>query len=164
MKTARRPRLLPGIRLCLSATLVCIAIPSFGATIYKFDIDREESPATAPGWVSFPLAHSATSATLNHDGIEFRISSADGARLRGTVDVPNPDPLLGDFAFDEGETTSAIIFHFGTAGQLPANLWQVDIYSFDAGVAADAVGDQMVGLRINGAEQLPRITETMQAS
>ncbi len=164
MNFSRRLTYGPVLRLCFCAALAFAAAPSFGVTTYKFDIDRAESPVTADGWISFPVGHSATAATLVHDEIEFRISSADGARLRGTVDAPNPDPLFGDFAFDEGEQNSAIIFHFGTAGQLPANIWQVDVYSFDSGVAADAVGDQILGLRINGIEQLPRITETMQTS
>src|SRR5690606_30491417 len=111
MKTSRRLRSWPTIRLSLCAAIVFAAAPSFGATTYKFDIDRAESPVTAPGWTSFPFPNTGTSATLVHDGIDFRISSADGARLRGTVDAPNPDALFGDFAFDEGENSSAIIFH-----------------------------------------------------
>jgi hypothetical protein len=164
MTITRRPISLPAIRLCLSAALVSVALPSFGATIYQFDIDRAESPVTEPGWTSFPVPNTASSATLVHDGIDFRISSADGARLRGSAATPNPDALFADFAFDEGENGSAIIFHFGTAGQLPANIWQVDVYSWEAGTTGPiAVGDQILGFRINGVEQSP-ITTTMQTT
>jgi hypothetical protein len=150
MNCSRRLTFWPALRLCTCAATLFAAAPSFGVTTYKFDIDRTESLVTMPGWTSFPVGNADTTVTHVVDGIDFRLSSADGARLRGTVAAPVPDALLADFAFDDG-AGQAIIFHFGTAGQLPANIWQVDVYSLDSG-GGIAVEDQILGLRRNGAE------------
>ncbi|BDS06808.1 hypothetical protein NT6N_18480 [Oceaniferula spumae] len=118
------------------------------ATIYSIDINDADDPITEAGWTGLNANHSTNGGTVNIGGVDFSIDSSDGSRVRGTSASPNPNALTGDFAFDDG-AGQAVILLFGAAGDLPAGIWQVEVWAFDS---SGGVGDQILGLRTNGGE------------
>lgn len=89
---------------------------------------------------------------VNIEGVEFRIASSDGARLRGGAGAPTPNSSTGDFSSDDGAGQAVVLF-FGGAGDLPAGDWQVELWIFDSD---SLVGDQIVGYRTNSIETIWR--------
>ncbi|NWK55763.1 PEP-CTERM sorting domain-containing protein [Verrucomicrobiaceae bacterium N1E253] len=145
-------------------TLSCLLLSMgacYGATVYSIDINDADAPLTTSGWTGLNSPHSADGGAVTVDGVEFRISSSDGSRLRGSPSNPAPDSLVGDFAFDEGAANSAIILHFGQAGSLVAGDWLVEVWSYDSG---SSVGTQMVGYRRNGTETIVHTDVEVSAS
>ncbi len=119
------------------------------ATTYSIDINDADNVLTAPGWTGLNAVHSGNGGSVDVGGVVFGIASSDGARLRGSTASPNPDALVGDFAFDDGGN-EAIILLFGAAGDLAAGTWQVEVWSYDSSFIT--LGDQILGLRTNGSE------------
>jgi len=119
------------------------------AAVYSIDINDANNSVTAAGWTALDTNHTGNGGSVTLDGIDFSVGSADGSRLRGTVDSPNPDALFGDFAFDDGSGQALILF-FGGAGSLATGDWQVEVWIWDDDFTP--VGDQFVGYRTNGTE------------
>jgi hypothetical protein len=133
-----------GVVFCQIAISNCLQ----AASIYMIDINDVDTPVTAPGWTALDAVHTGSGTTVVVDGITFEIFSADGARLRGTTEAPNPNPLTGDFVFDDG-AGQAVGLRLGSptaaaAGTLAAGQWQVEMWIYDATVNA---GNQAVGFQ-----------------
>jgi len=114
---------------------------------YKIDIDSTfggTSIDTAPGFVSLD-ATTGNGSNVTIDGINFSIGSADGSGNRQTA-----NPLTTDFVFDDGAGQAVILF-FGGAGDLPAGLWEVEVFINDAGAQPDM---SIVGFRTNNSETI----------
>jgi hypothetical protein len=117
---------------------------------YMIDIDSTDPAgpiATEVGWTSFDGTLGNASPALTIDGIDFSVASADGSRLRGGAS-PNPNALTADFVFDDG-AGQAIVFFFGTAGQLPAGTWQVEAWIHES---SGGLGPSIVGWRRDNVE------------
>jgi len=108
--------------------------------------------STEPGWTSLDATTpaNANGASVTVDGIAFSIGSADGSRIRLSGGNPNPNPLTGDFVYDDGPGEALILF-FGGAGSLKEGPWQVDVYIHDE---TSGPGQQIVGYRDDGAETI----------
>jgi hypothetical protein len=140
--------------------LLIIAVVSFAAREsaaappYLIDIDSTTPAgpiATEPGWISLD-ATAGNGSGVTVDGITFSVGSVDGSRLRVANGSPDPNPLTGDFIFDDGANQAVILF-FGAAGSLQSGLWQVDLYTYDA-LAPYGLGTQIVGYRTNAVETI----------
>ncbi len=135
--------------------LACgLAASACAATNYKIDINVAGSSATMAGWTGLDAAYTGGGGSVTVDGVTFATFSADGARLRGTVGAPNPNALLGDFAYDDGNGESVGLL-LGGAGSLQAGTWEVDVYSCDA---TSPPGVQIVAYRVNTAERFVSTT------
>lgn len=133
-------------------SIVAISTAGFAsaATVYQIDIDSTNPAgpiATAAGWTSFDGTLGNSSPAVSLDGIDFTVGSADGSRLRGGT-VPAPNDLTADFIFDDG-AGQAVIFFFGTAGQLPAGTWKVEAWIHES---SGGLGPSIVGYRTDGVE------------
>ena len=84
------------------------------------------------------------------DGVQFRIGSSDGSRLRVSGGSANPNALTGDFVYDDGDG-QAVVLYFGGAGDLQSGIWSVDMYSNDAGAQP---GNQYAAYRVNNSERI----------
>ena len=120
------------------------------AQSYKIDINDADNPVTMPGWTGLDATHTGDGGSVTVGGVNFWISSSDGARLRGTVGSPNPDALVGDFAFDDGAQNVAVILNFGGAGALPAGTWEVKMYIWDQNYPG-TLGNMIAAYRVNNA-------------
>ncbi len=126
---------------------------------FKIDIDsmslgggNNTGPiTTAAGFVSLDATEPSENDSVSVGGINFRVGSTDGSRVRLASGVPTPNPLTADFVFDDGAGQAVILF-FGGAGDLPAGEWEVEVYAFEN--AQNPVGDLIVGLRTNNAETI----------
>lgn len=136
------------------------------ASSYKIDIDSTDGDGgpiqTAAGWTSLNATGASDSTSVTVDGITFSPFSADGSRIRrdGGSNV-DPDALLGDFVFDDG-TGEAVGLAFGGAGDLPAGIWQVEMYAYDADFPTGSV--MIAGYRRNGSETIVDTSVTFSAS
>lgn len=119
-------------------------------TGYSIDLNDADTPVTRDGWTGLNAAHGNGAGSVTLHGIQFQTFSAKGARLRGSVTVPNPNALVGDFAFDDGGN-AAVGLMFGGAGDLPAGEWLVDVYAQDTG---SPPGNMIVAYRVNGTETI----------
>lgn len=121
------------------------------AAVYSIDINDADNSLTAVGWTTLDAAHTGDGGTVTLDGIQFGVTSSDGARLRGTVGSPSPDALYGDFAFDDG-SGQALIMQFGGAGALAAGEWQVEVWVWDQDYTGANALDFTIGYRTNTTE------------
>ena len=122
------------------------------ATVYKIDIDSTTSGGglglqTEPGWTSLDATEPSENDSVTVDGVVFKVTSSTGSRLRTSGGAPNPNALTADFVYDAGPDT-AVILHFGVAGDLQAGIWDVDLYSNDSGAQP---GNQFAAYRVNGS-------------
>ncbi|MEJ6644277.1 MAG: hypothetical protein QNL33_13595 [Akkermansiaceae bacterium] len=124
-------------------------IPASGATVYSIDINDADASTTAADWTGLDATHTGNGGSITIGSINFSIGSSDGARLRGTVPAPKPNPLTADLAFDDG-AGKALVFFFGGAGDLPAGDWKVEACIYDSGVGD--LGNIIVGFRDDGTE------------
>ena len=143
-------------------SIVTLSMMESHAVTYAIDINTEETngsgvfSATAAGWSALNVNRTDGLGSATIGGINFSTGSTDGARVRGTVAVPNPNDLTGDFAFDDG-AGQAIILFIGGAGDLAAGDWQVEVWSWDE---SSTFGDQIIGYRTNGTETVATSTAT----
>jgi hypothetical protein len=114
---------------------------------YKIDINNADNSVTNAGWHGLDARPTGSGDFVDIDGVRFKTFSADGARLRGTAQSPNPDALLGDFVFDDGATNAAVGLFFGSTNDLPYAAWQADLYFWDVNASVPVFLD--VGLRWN---------------
>jgi hypothetical protein len=126
-----------------------------GLPEYRIDIDSTDGDGvpieTADGWYSLDATGNTDAAAMNLGGIEFSPFTADGSAIvRTPGGEPDPDPLLADFAFDDG-VNQAVGLLLGGAGDLEAGTWEVDMWIWDA--ANPMLGDQIVRYREGGAEK-----------
>jgi len=119
---------------------------------YKIDINDADASVTEPGWLGLGAAHTDNGGSVTTNGVAFWASSADGARLRGSVGTPDPDALLGDFVYDNG-SGQAVILHFGGAGDVHAGRWLADTYMYDATHGTNDITAN-IGLRRNNNETI----------
>jgi len=119
---------------------------------FRIDIDSTDVNSgpieTADGWVSLDATGVSNNATVTVNGITFQPFSADGSRIRRSGGAPNPDALLSDFIFDDGDG-QAVGLLLGGAGDLPAGEWLVELFSNDAGAQP---GEMIAAYRENGTE------------
>ena len=117
-------------------------------TGYSIDLNDANTPVTRDGWTGLSCDHGTGAGSVTLHGIKFETFSAVGSRLRGSVAAPNPNALVGDFAFDDGNN-AAVGLLFGGAGDLPVGEWLVDVYAQDTG---SPPGDMVVAYRVNAVE------------
>lgn len=116
---------------------------------YRIDLDNSGSaggatgPFTEPGWTSLTLVNASTSGSVDIGGVNFAVSGFAGSRNRL---ANNSTTLTRDFVFSGG---TEIIMAFGAAGDLPAGVWEVSMWSWDQDVAA-SIPPATVGYRVNG--------------
>ncbi|MCA9257714.1 MAG: PEP-CTERM sorting domain-containing protein [Planctomycetales bacterium] len=157
MKCINVNRLLCGLVLASASAL---ASPSVAATIgvpIRIDIDDADAPGhTESGWTGVPATHTGNGGSAVADGINFQIASADGARYRtsaGSQTNDAPNEITADFAYDDGGENVAVGLLFGSAGDLEAGRWQVEVYIYDwSANLADLT--QKVLYREGGAETI----------
>ena len=118
-------------------------------TTYRIDLDNSGSggPFTEPGWTALPLVNASTSGSVDINGVTFAVSGFAGSRNRGTG---NSTTLTRDFAFSN---TTEIKMTFGAAGDLPAGVWEVSMWSWDQDVAG-SLPLAAVGYRVNGGSDI----------
>jgi hypothetical protein len=143
------------ITLCLVLGIALCSSTAWGSLIYKIDIDSTTQGGglplqTQPGWTSLDATQPSEGDSVIVKGVEFKVASTDGSRLRVSGGSPNPNALTGDFVFDDG-AGQAVILLFGGAGDLQAGIWEVDVYTNDSGAQP---GAQIVGWRKNNAETI----------
>lgn len=141
-----------------------VATKSGNLQEYRIDIDSTDGGGgpieTAPGWVSLNATGASNSDTVTVNGVTFQPFSADGSRIRRVSGAPVPNALTGDFIFDDGPG-EAVGLQFGGAGDLPAGIWDVKIYSNDAQGAA---GNQFAAYRENGSPYIVSNAVAMNAT
>ena len=150
-------RLLLGLALAAALTLIQ-GTSSLAQAGYMIDLDSTTiaggddtgTIATEDGWTSLDSTQGNASPGVTIDGITFTLGSVDGSRVRENAGVASPNPLTGDFVFDDGAGQAVILF-FGGAGSVPAGKWQVEMWVWDE---TSPVGDVIIGLRTNGAETI----------
>jgi hypothetical protein len=123
---------------------------SLGATVYSIDINNASNPFTEPGWTGLDALETGSGSTVVIDGITFEVFSADGARVRLSGGLPNPNSLMADFVFDDGDG-QAVGLRFGSfanQGTLAAGTWRVEMWIFDA---TTTVGTQTVGYQTHNS-------------
>jgi hypothetical protein len=125
-----------------------LALPAW--TGYSIDLNDADAPVTRDGWTGLNCDHGTGAGSVTLHGIKFETFSAIGSRFRGSVAVPNPNALVGDFAFDDGNN-AAVGLLFGGAGDLPAGEWLVDVYAQDTD---SPPGNMIVGYRIDAVDTI----------
>ena len=131
---------------------VLSGISASGVSGYFIDIDSTIPTgmiSTENGWTSLDSSGGELSGVVI-DGINFFVSSVDGSRLRLAGGNPTPNPLTGDFVFDDG-ANEAVILNFGGAGALPAGEWLVEMWVWDELAPLD---DVLAAYRVNTAETI----------
>jgi hypothetical protein len=119
------------------------------AQTYKIDINDTNTPVTEAGWTGLGATHTGDGGSVTVGGVNFYISSSDGSRLRGSVGSPNPDALYGDFAYDDGAGSVAVILNFGGAKGLAVGAWEAKMHIWDQ--SFPTMGNMIVAYRKNGA-------------
>jgi hypothetical protein len=142
----------PAIRCGAVAAVVLISGVNQlrGATVYAIDINNASNPFTESGWTGLDAVQTGSDSTVVIDGITFQVFSADGARVRLSSGLPNPDSLMADFVFDDGDG-QAVGLRFGSfaaQGTLAAGKWKVEMWIFDA---TTTVGTQIVGYQTHNS-------------
>lgn len=124
-------------------------VPPVSDTIYQIDLDNSETlggPFTEPGWTSLSLVNASTSGSVDINGVTCAVSGFAGSRNR--TNTSNSTALTRDFVFSNG---AAITMAFGGAGDLPAGLWEVSMWSWDTDVP---VAPATVGYRVNSGSDV----------
>jgi hypothetical protein len=92
--------------------------------------------------------NASTSGSVDIGGVNFAVSGFTGSRNRL---ANNSTTLTRDFVFTQNG--SAITMAFGAAGDLPAGVWEVSMWSWDQDVPL-AIAPATVGYRVNGGSDV----------
>ena len=118
------------------------------ATVYMIDFNEAGKTLTEPGWTGLDVGRNDGVGSVMIDGITFSANGASGSRLR--LATTGDNALTRDLIFANGTTVSLLI---GSAGDLVAGEWNVDVYIFDRDQPTVPTTSD-VGYIQNGAETL----------